>query len=285
MYKKIASLVAISSLFFACQKSAQETPVTSTESSQSQIGYLYPRNPATDSFYESVQGQTPIDIRFGKVVPYRGSDPVFHYVSFNGNVTYNQTHYVADPLNESDPEAHDEYNLKVSVPAGNKDNYITINNTNYYLSQFHFHWRSEHKINGQDGAMEVHLVHASDSGKMAVIGVLIQLGKANEVLQQVFDACPPTTGITNVLNNVNPALLLPTDTYHYFTYSGSLTTPGGGLLVLPYLQGLKWFVYADPIKLSNKQYTEYEDMFPEPNARPVQPLGDRIIYGHLKTNH
>ena len=65
---------------------------------------------------------------------------------------YNQTHYVADPLNESDPEAHDEYNLKVSVPAGNKDNYITINNTNYYLSQFHFHWRSEHKINGQDGA-------------------------------------------------------------------------------------------------------------------------------------
>ena len=52
-----------------------------------------------------------------------------------------------------------------------------------------------------------------------------------------------TTGITNVLNNVNPALLLPTDTYHYFTYSGSLTTPGGGLLVLPLIcKGLKWFV-------------------------------------------
>ena len=67
------------------------------------------------------------------------------------------------------PEAHDEYNLKVSVPAGNKDNYITINNTNYYLSQFHFHWRSEHKINGQDGAMECILYIRQIQGKWRLL--------------------------------------------------------------------------------------------------------------------
>ena len=190
-------------------------------------------------------------------------------------------HYEADDKNVENPAAHDEYNLKVSVPTGNTDNYITINGTKYNLLQFHFHWSSEHTLDGVKSAMELHLVHQSTGGKLAVVGVLINLGAQNNALQTVFDASPEIDGVAKTLDSFNPSSLLPSDLQHYFTYSGSLTTPGGGLKVLPYLEGLKWFVYKAPLTITASQLAQYTGIYLEPNARPVQELAGRTVLYHV----
>jgi carbonic anhydrase len=237
---------------------------------------------ATDAFYSSFEGQTPINIDTKAVTQYSSANPVLHYVSTNGFVsTYNTTHYDADVQNEENPTAHDKYNLKLSVPSGNTDNYITINGTRFNLLQFHFHWASEHTIDGVKSAMEVHLVHQSTAGKLAVVGVLINIGAKNNALQTVFDASPEIDGAANTLASFNPASLLPSDLDHYFTYSGSLTTPGGGLKVLPYLEGLDWFVYKAPLTITAAQLDQYVKIYEEPNARPVQPLKGRTVLYHV----
>lgn len=235
----------------------------------------------SDTFYDNTLGQTPINIDSKNTIKYRGTDPIFHYVPFDAILSNNKTHYVADPF-IAIPTVHDEFNLKASVPSNNKDNYITINGINYYLLQFHFHWLSEHTIDGKDGLMEVHLVHASDAGKLAVVGILIQGGGNNQTLQDVFTASPLNFGdANNILASFNPTSLLPNNIQDYFTYGGSLTTPGGGLLVTPYLTGLRWFVFNTPIQLSTAQYSQYKALYPENNARPVQALGQRTVYHHL----
>ncbi|MCW3109232.1 MAG: hypothetical protein JWQ09_3738 [Segetibacter sp.] len=264
MRTRILLLFMASTLWYSCKKSSEVTPGT-----------------PPDSFYENDKGQTPIDIITSQAIPYRSSSAfLFHYLPFDGSVTYNKTSYEADANNTEHPAAHDEYNLKVSVPAGNTDNYVVINGSNYYLSQFHFHWASEHKIDGKQSAMEVHLVHRSNSGQFAVIGVLIDEGSANSVLQSIFDASPTATGVTNTLIHFDPLTLLPADQQQYFTYSGSLTTPGGGLTVIPYLEGLKWFVFKSPLTISTAQFNQYKAIYHEPNARQVQPLGNRKVYQH-----
>jgi carbonic anhydrase len=47
----------------------------------------------------------------------------------------------------------------------------------YALKQFHFHRPSEERINGKDYEMGVHLVHADQEGKLAVVAVLLQKAK------------------------------------------------------------------------------------------------------------
>jgi carbonic anhydrase len=53
-------------------------------------------------------------------------------------------------------------------------------------------------------------------------------------------------------------------------YTGSLTTP-------PYTTGVRWIVLTTPIELSPAQITAFRALFPEGNARAVQPLDGRAI--------
>ena len=59
---------------------------------------------------------------------------------------------------------------------------IEIDGTKYGLVQLHFHAPSEHTINGRQFDMEMHLVHKSANGSLAVIGVMIRKGKENREL-------------------------------------------------------------------------------------------------------
>ena len=52
-------------------------------------------------------------------------------------------------------------------------NGITLDGTRFELLQFHFHHGSEHTLDGAQLPMEMHLVHRSDRGALAVIGVLL----------------------------------------------------------------------------------------------------------------
>ena len=47
----------------------------------------------------------------------------------------------------------------------------------YNLAQFHFHSPSEHRIDGEDYPMELHLVHTQGT-KLAVIGVFVRFSES-----------------------------------------------------------------------------------------------------------
>jgi carbonic anhydrase len=62
---------------------------------------------------------------------------------------------------------------------------ITVNGKVYELDKMHWHMPSEHTINGQRYPLEVHLVHKSGAGDLAVIGILYQYGAPDSFYFQV----------------------------------------------------------------------------------------------------
>ncbi len=131
----------------------------------------------------------------------------------------------------------------------------------YDLLQFHFHHPSEHLLSGKASEMELHLVHKSAAGDLAVIGVFIREGAANALLAPVFDHMPDKAGGEAPLSGFDPAGLFP-KARGYYRYMGSLTTP-------PCSEGLTWTVFKEPIEASRDQIGRFAVLFPN-NARPVQ---------------
>ncbi len=151
--------------------------------------------------------------------------------------------------------------------------YMVLNGTRFNLLQFHFHHPSEHTMGGQGFDMEAHFVHASDDGKLAVLGVFIKQGAVNRMLSPVWDNMPLSSGPEKRMDSViiKPYDLLPTDRAHY-RYLGSLTTP-------PCSEKVIWSLFRSPVQASRAQIEKFASIFPM-NARPTQGLNRRFL---LKT--
>ncbi len=141
----------------------------------------------------------------------------------------------------------------------------------YRLLQFHFHTPSEHTINGKHSPMEVHLVHANDRGELAVVGVMLDKGKAHPLLAKFWKHMPREAkgSYRDPEIMVSPAALLPANRAS-FRYDGSLTTP-------PCTEGVSWIVMATSTEASAEQIEAFHSLFGDTN-RPVQPLHERKIY-------
>lgn len=151
-----------------------------------------------------------------------------------------------------------------------ESNTILVKGYEYKLAQFHFHTPSEHRFNGQNFDMELHLVHKDANRKIAVLGVMIQEGKENEKLASIWDVLPKeeTAEDISVKERVDLQGILPQDQTS-FHYNGSLTTP-------PCTEEVKWVIFEQPIEMSKKQIQAFRQIFPD-NHRPVQPLNDREL--------
>ena len=147
---------------------------------------------------------------------------------------------------------------------------FTIGNESYKLRQYHFHSPSEHTVNGRHYPMEMHLVHLSKDKKIAVIGVFIEEGRHNAAFDTIWSNLPKKTGQQVHLENVQVDIdeILPKNKATY-RYSGSLTTP-------PCSEGVRWFVYVEPVQLSGDQIKAFQKIF-HGNNRPIQPLNDRTL--------
>ena len=148
--------------------------------------------------------------------------------------------------------------------------WIKVDGTKYQLLQFHFHAPSEHTVAGNLSDMEMHLVHESANGTLAVIGVLIESGRINTAFNSFWEYLPSATGESKQIKNVilNAYDLLPSRK-HTYRYIGSLTTP-------PCSEDVKWFVLTTPIEMSQSQIAAFKSiMFG--NNRPVQPLNGREL--------
>ena len=147
---------------------------------------------------------------------------------------------------------------------------LEVGDSSFELAQYHFHAPSEHTVNGRHSPMEMHLVHQSESGELAVLGVLIKEGAHNAAFDAVWAELPDEVGeeihLEHVAVNVDD--LLPSNR-GTFRYRGSLTTP-------PCSEGVSWFVAVEPIKLSAEQIGQFTAIISD-NNRPTEPLGERLV--------
>ncbi len=160
------------------------------------------------------------------------------------------------------------HTVQCNYPEGS---YLQIGSKKYHLLQFHFHTPSEHTLEGESSPMEVHLVHRSKSGELAVIGIFFKVGEHNPFLRKVIPHFPKKIKSTEKKKSLDIRKLLPSN-LSYFTYSGSLTTP-------PCSEGVRWIVLQTPLEASEKQIAKLHKIMGK-NARPTQDLKGRVIQGN-----
>ena len=158
------------------------------------------------------------------------------------------------------------HTVQVNVGPGNT---ITLQNRSYELVQFHFHRPSEERINGKGFEMVIHMVHKDVEGKLAVVAVLLERGKEQNMVQTVWNNLPLEKNDTVTPSIVlNVADVLPSRR-EYFTYMGSITEP-------PCSEGVLWMVMKQPVQASPAQMALFSRLYPF-NARPVQANSGRVI--------
>ena len=158
------------------------------------------------------------------------------------------------------------HTIQVNVDRGSG---IVLDNTRYELLQFHFHHGSEHTVGGVQLPMEMHLVHRSDGGMLAVVGVLLAEGAANATLAPIWERFPRRARWAVALpEEIEVAGLLPA-ARSVWRYRGSLTTP-------PCTEGVSWIVMTEPGMLSAAQIATFGAIHPR-NFRPVQSLNRRTL--------
>lgn len=138
----------------------------------------------------------------------------------------------------------------------------------YVLKRFHFHSPSEHTISGRKFPLEIHLVHESAEGDLAIVGVLVDEAAPLPELDPIWATTPARPGAAQVQFEIDPLRLIPEDRTHYL-YEGSTTTP-------PCVEMATWIVMASPMYASRAQIEAYRQLFSS-NARPVQPLNRRYV--------
>lgn len=159
------------------------------------------------------------------------------------------------------------HTVQINYPLGS---YIKVAEHRYELLQFHFHTPSEHKKEGFNYPMEVHLVHKDGDGHLAVMGILFQEGEENEALNTLLSNLPKQVGKQEVHQNesLNPAGFMPGNK-DFYKYSGSLTTP-------PCSEGVYWMVFKQPIQASAEQIQQMNSLMGD-NSRPFQPTNARAV--------
>ena len=157
------------------------------------------------------------------------------------------------------------HTIEVDLDPGS---FIVVDGTRFDLIQFHFHTPAEHTLAGDSFPMELHLVHRSKAGKLAVIGVLYTEGESSVALAPVWKGAPRAKGTSKLKKAFDPMALLPKDQAAY-RYDGSLTTP-------PCSEGVIWHVLKRPRTEDDHTIELLRRRFGA-NARPVQELGDREL--------
>ena len=148
---------------------------------------------------------------------------------------------------------------------------VRIDGKEYALAEAHTHNPSEHTIEGESFALEMHLVHKSAAGDIAVVGVLYRAGAHNPRIQGLIDGAPAGADeFAEPPARMEATGWLPSGG-GYYAYDGSLTTS-------PYTEGVQWIVMADALEISEAQVSELAALTGGgTNNRELQPINRRRI--------
>ncbi|KAI9152806.1 hypothetical protein LWI28_001457 [Acer negundo] len=156
---------------------------------------------------------------------------------------------------------------------------LEINGKTYNFEEMHWHSPSEHLIDGQRFAAELHLVHRAEDRSAAVNAILYEFGNSpmdvDPFLAELGDALEilSENNVTQVdvgMLNTEPL----TQNYRkFYRYDGSFTTP-------PCQEGVIWTILGEVKTISQEQVVALKAPLPpenKDNARPEQPLNCREI--------
>lgn len=200
--------------------------------------------------WEFVSGkmQSPINIDTSKVVDYLGSGLELNYEQV-GTYVDNNGH---------------------SIQVGLRGT-AEIDDRKFSISQVHFHSPSEHTLDGKHFPLEGHFVHQAQNGRIAVIGVMFNVGRHNEAFQQILDAAKllPQGKSEVKIDHLKLSRVLPYQ-FSYYHYSGSLTTP-------PLTENVEWYILIESVTISQEQLKEFHQYY-DHNNRDIQELHDRKVF-------
>jgi carbonic anhydrase len=214
---------------------------------------------------------------------YEGANGPEHWSSLSDNNTACNHGWNQSPLNLTAMIDADQLPLVLNYRPGGKEilnnghtvqvNYATGNTLNvgyhrFNLMQLHFHTPSENRIESRSYPMEMHMVHATPEGRLAVLAIMFKTGKKNAELARIWDDLPQPGQRRALKGSLDITQLLPSS-LDYIRYNGSLTTP-------PCTEGVSWFVLKTPIEASADQMTRFTRLIGE-NNRPLQHLNARVI--------
>lgn len=159
------------------------------------------------------------------------------------------------------------HTLQVAAPGGTASG-LTLDGKAFSFLQFHFHHPSEHAVAGGRWPLEVHMVHKSAAGDLAVTGIFFRPGRESDLLGAILAQAPRAKGKSALAKPVDMTHFLPASTSTY-RYAGSLTTP-------PCSEIVSWIVFREPVEASIGQIETFAEIFPM-NARPLQQGFQRRI--------
>jgi carbonic anhydrase len=170
-----------------------------------------------------------------------------------------------DVVNTGSPD--EEATVRADVVG--TDSELRVGGETFQLLQFHFHTPSEHRLDGEEFPLEMHLVHRNSAGALMVVGVLIREGAVHPTLGRIFSELPEQPGDHEAVGRFELPRILP-HRLQSVRYSGSLTTP-------PFTEPVAWVVMDQPIEMSAEQIEAFQELFEEGNSREPQPLNGRTV--------
>ncbi|CAL1394821.1 unnamed protein product [Linum trigynum] len=160
---------------------------------------------------------------------------------------------------------------------------LEIEGKTYRLKQMHWHSPSEHTIDGQQYALELHMVHQADDESFAVAAILYEYGPQDKFLKKMKDELQELAkdkysadeeAQVPLKKKMKCKMLKKSTSHHkYYRYVGSITSP-------PCSENVIWSVLARPKTVSREQVKALTAPLPDGfkvNARPVQPLNGRRV--------
>ncbi|CAG2114998.1 unnamed protein product [Medioppia subpectinata] len=163
------------------------------------------------------------------------------------------------------------HTVAIELDSNRKRPQLSVGQGLYDLSELHFHWGdnnlegTEHSIDNYFGSAELHFVHYNtlygnllnarqNINGVVVLTVISQLSRSeNNAIQPIIKALRHITRFNTsatIANQIVFSKFLPLNKQLFFTYKGSLTTP-------PCSESVQWIIYADPIRMSPFQLSQF----------------------------
>jgi len=182
------------------------------------------------------------------------------------------------PLKDLDIFNNGNKNVQVNGGFGS----LKLPDGDYEVMQFHFHFPSEHSVNGKLAAGELHIVHQKKGSKgtndLAVVGILLKETSSMKAATPEFkfmqqlgfgDELPGSRTKTKIAEPLDLNAFASEYDDDFYHYTGSLTTP-------PCSEKVHWYVLERPALVTKDMVKSFKQRFPE-NNRPIQPLNTRQL--------
>lgn len=189
--------------------------------------------------------------------------------------------------------SYNETGQDLAVTSGEISQISFVENGEYSVyeaEQFHFHAPSEHTINEEQYALEMHIKHtrlgtastdsdlsgynmSSDSYTNAVLAILFK--EDTTITSDVFDNFPDNS---SMIANFKDEFDCISERFFYH-YKGSTTTPGCE-------ETVNWFVLRTPLQITTTNLNRFKESINNntANNRAAQPLNNRTVSVLSETN-